>query len=133
MNVVRWDPFSNMDTLFNRMLPKAFAGWPRLGPESNGDFQWSPSADISETTRNGPHWSSTWAMTASVRMSVTSPTNRLRAELARPSGRGGGAAWVRATRASSWPSTTFRPDSSTLADRVPASIQRRRVSSLTPR
>ena len=51
MNVVRWDPFSNMDTLFNRMLPKAFAGWPRLGPESNGDFQWSPSADISETDK----------------------------------------------------------------------------------
>jgi HSP20 family protein len=51
MNVVRWDPFSNMDTLFNRMLPKAFAGWPRLGAESNGDFQWSPSADISETDK----------------------------------------------------------------------------------
>ena len=47
-----------------------------------------------ETTRKGPHWSSTWAITSSVLMSVTSPTNRLRAELATPPGGPGGEAWL---------------------------------------
>ena len=36
---------------------------------------------ISETTRKGPHCSSTCDITGSDWMSVTSPTNRLRAEL----------------------------------------------------
>ena len=56
---------------------------------------------ISETTRNGPHCSSTWAITSSSLMSVTRPTNRLRAELATPSGLGVVVAWARANLASS--------------------------------
>jgi HSP20 family protein len=53
MSLIRWDPFSNMDMMLNRMLPKAFAGWPRVGFEADGDakFEWSPSADISETEK----------------------------------------------------------------------------------
>jgi HSP20 family protein len=51
MSLVRWDPFSEMDTLFNRMLPTAFGGWPRFSREGDAKFEWSPSADISETTK----------------------------------------------------------------------------------
>lgn len=53
MNLIRWDPFSEIDTLFNRMFPKPFAGWPRLAVDVNGGtkFEWSPSADISETDK----------------------------------------------------------------------------------
>lgn len=39
------------------------------------------SVDISETTRCGPHCISTWDITVSEQTSVTSPTQRLRAEL----------------------------------------------------
>ncbi len=51
---------------------------------------------IKETTRKGPHWSSTCAITGSIRMSVTRPTNRLRAELPTPNGFGAVVAWLRA-------------------------------------
>ena len=50
MNVVRWDPFGDFDTLFNRMLPKLFAEWPRLASDG-GKLEWSPSANISETDK----------------------------------------------------------------------------------
>jgi HSP20 family protein len=48
MNLVRWEPFASFDNMFGRM--PAFMRWPRL-PEFEGEtkFDWSPSADISET------------------------------------------------------------------------------------
>src|SRR5690625_4562636 len=91
------------------------------------------SLDKSETTRNGPHCNSTCAITASAWMSMTSPTKRFRAELARPPGIGGSEACSRANWATAWPSTTLRPESSTWTVKVPRSIQRRTESSLTPR
>jgi HSP20 family protein len=52
-NLVRWDPFSDMDRTFNRMMRRAFTGWPRQALEGDGghEAQWSPSADISETDK----------------------------------------------------------------------------------
>jgi len=52
MSLVRWDPFSEIDSLFNRMMPHAARG-PRLSLEDNGGLtvEWSPSADISETDK----------------------------------------------------------------------------------
>ena len=50
MSIIRWDPFGDVDTLFNRMTSGQF--WPRLPLEGKGDgMQWSPSADISETEK----------------------------------------------------------------------------------
>ena len=53
MNAVRWDPFNELDTLFNRTFPKSFASWPRVGYDETGgkQLEWSPSADISETEK----------------------------------------------------------------------------------
>jgi HSP20 family protein len=53
MSLVRWDPFSDIDTLFNRMLPTGFGRRPRFAFGDNGDaeVEWSPSADISETDK----------------------------------------------------------------------------------
>lgn len=53
MSLVRWDPFSEFDTLLNRMMPRAFTGWPRMLPSADGgrELEWSPSADISETDK----------------------------------------------------------------------------------
>lgn len=49
MNLMRWDPFADMDTLFNRMMPAGFSRWPRLAGNGDRKLEWAPSADISET------------------------------------------------------------------------------------
>ena len=53
MSLIHWDPFSDMDTMFNRMLSGNFARWPRvaLGSQDGRKVEWSPSADISETDK----------------------------------------------------------------------------------
>src|SRR5260370_40285329 len=33
MSLVRWEPFGSVETLFNRMMPSAFAACPRLALE----------------------------------------------------------------------------------------------------
>jgi HSP20 family protein len=48
MSLVRWDPFADIDTFFNRMMPSGFARWPQL-PGDGAKTEWAPSADISET------------------------------------------------------------------------------------
>jgi HSP20 family protein len=49
MSLVRWDPFGEIDTLVNQLMPRA-TRWPRLSLESSSrKLEWSPSADISET------------------------------------------------------------------------------------
>ena len=48
MSLVRLYPFTDMDTMFNRLMPASFARWPQLSG-NNGTFEWAPSADISET------------------------------------------------------------------------------------
>ena len=52
-NVVRWDPFSEMDRVFNHLMPRSLLSWPRLALSDNGGskLEWSPSADISETDK----------------------------------------------------------------------------------
>jgi len=52
MSLIRWDPFADVDTLFNRMVPANFANWPRFAMEANGKkAACAPSADISETDK----------------------------------------------------------------------------------
>jgi HSP20 family protein len=52
MSLVRWEPFTGIDEMFNRMLPASFARWPRVTLPSNGEkYEWSPSADVSETEK----------------------------------------------------------------------------------
>ena len=52
MSLIRWDPFADVENLFNRMMPRLAHG-PRLAVEGDGGvtFEWSPSADISETEK----------------------------------------------------------------------------------
>lgn len=51
MSLIRWDPFADVDTMFNRLMPGNFAKWPRLGVENGQKLDWAPSADISETDK----------------------------------------------------------------------------------
>jgi HSP20 family protein len=48
MSLVRWEPFSGMDEMFNR-FPSFFGRWPRLPADGESKFDWAPSVDISET------------------------------------------------------------------------------------
>ena len=51
MNIVRWSPFSEMESLINPLMPNAFANWQRLALGNGKKLEWSPSADISETEK----------------------------------------------------------------------------------
>jgi HSP20 family protein len=52
MSIVRWEPFGEMDSLFNRLMPAMLSRWPaRLGSSNGGTAEWAPSADISETEK----------------------------------------------------------------------------------
>jgi HSP20 family protein len=52
MSLIRWEPFGEVDQLFNRLVPSNFANWSRLALGDNGKkLDWSPSADISETDK----------------------------------------------------------------------------------
>jgi HSP20 family protein len=48
MNLIRWEPFNAMDEMFNR-FPAVFGRWPRFYGNVEKDFDWVPTADISET------------------------------------------------------------------------------------
>lgn len=51
MSLIRWDPFSDMDAMFNRMMGGRLARWPRLSADDGRKMEWAPSADISETDK----------------------------------------------------------------------------------
>jgi HSP20 family protein len=53
MSLIRWDPVRDVDTLFNRLMPRGFARWPQVALEGDGGskLEWLPSADVSETDK----------------------------------------------------------------------------------
>jgi HSP20 family protein len=51
MSLISWDPFSEMDSMFNRLMPGTIARWPRLSSNGDRKIEWAPSADISETAK----------------------------------------------------------------------------------
>ncbi len=49
MNIIRWEPFRSIEDAFGR-LPSLFDRWQWMrDPNGETRFEWSPSADISET------------------------------------------------------------------------------------
>jgi len=51
MNLERWDPFAEMQGLFAPIFSRASGLLPRLSSDGDVSFEWSPSADISETEK----------------------------------------------------------------------------------
>jgi HSP20 family protein len=53
MSLIRWDPFSDIDRTFNRIMRRTSAAMPHLSWEGDGGtkVEWAPSADISETEK----------------------------------------------------------------------------------
>jgi HSP20 family protein len=50
MNLVRWDPFAEMQSLFGPLMPRSLGLMSRLSGDGE-TLEWSPSADISENDR----------------------------------------------------------------------------------
>ena len=48
MTLIRWEPFTAMDDMFNR-FPHLLGRWPRVSGNGEANLEWSPSVDISET------------------------------------------------------------------------------------
>ncbi len=50
MSLIRWEPFSDVDTLFRRLVQGSFPNGGRLAlADADRRLDWAPSADISET------------------------------------------------------------------------------------
>jgi HSP20 family protein len=48
MSLIRWEPFTAMDEMFNR-FPSFLGRWPRLSGNADTSTEWAPSVDISES------------------------------------------------------------------------------------
>jgi HSP20 family protein len=52
MSLIRWEPFSEIDRVFNRMMPRLSGAFPRLADNEGGAvIEWAPTANISETEK----------------------------------------------------------------------------------
>jgi HSP20 family protein len=51
MSLVRWQPFEEMERTMSRMLTGSAWRLPRLFEGENGDFEWQPSSNITETEK----------------------------------------------------------------------------------
>ncbi|MFO1408001.1 MAG: Hsp20/alpha crystallin family protein [Steroidobacteraceae bacterium] len=49
MRVIRWEPFRDMDDVFDRFFADAFRRFPREAGAPQAAFDWAPLADVSET------------------------------------------------------------------------------------
>jgi HSP20 family protein len=54
MRVIRWEPFRDVDDVFDRFFAETLRRWPRAGAaagtaEGRQAFDWAPVADVSET------------------------------------------------------------------------------------
>ncbi|MCM2309999.1 MAG: Hsp20/alpha crystallin family protein [Steroidobacteraceae bacterium] len=49
MRVIKWEPFRDMDDVFDRFVTESLRRWPRQAAESRQSHDWAPAADVSET------------------------------------------------------------------------------------
>jgi HSP20 family protein len=49
MRVIKWEPFRDVDDVFDRFLADAFRRFPRQATEGRPSLDWAPLADVSET------------------------------------------------------------------------------------
>ena len=49
MRVIKWEPFRDVDDVFDRFFADAFRRFPRQGAEGRTALDWAPLADVSET------------------------------------------------------------------------------------
>jgi HSP20 family protein len=50
MRVIKWEPFRDVDDVFNRFFAETLRRWPAVAAgEQRPAFDWAPAADVSET------------------------------------------------------------------------------------
>jgi HSP20 family protein len=49
MRVIKWEPFRDMDDVFDRFFADAYRRLPRRAADPQPSFDWAPPADVSET------------------------------------------------------------------------------------
>lgn len=49
MRVIKWEPFREVDDVFDRFFADAFRRWPRATVEGRAAADWAPAADVTET------------------------------------------------------------------------------------
>jgi len=49
MRVIKWEPFRDVDDVFDRFFAETMRRWPRVATEGRPAQDWAPAADVSET------------------------------------------------------------------------------------
>jgi HSP20 family protein len=49
MRVIKWEPFRDVDDVFDRFFAETLRRWPRQPAEGRAGLDWAPAADVSET------------------------------------------------------------------------------------
>jgi HSP20 family protein len=49
MRVIKWEPFRDVDDVFDRFFAETLRRWPRPAAEGRAALDWAPAADVSET------------------------------------------------------------------------------------
>lgn len=49
MRVIKWEPFRDIDDMFDRVFADTMRRWPRASGEDRRVYDWAPAADVSET------------------------------------------------------------------------------------
>jgi HSP20 family protein len=49
MHVIKWEPFRDVDDVFDRFVAESMRRWPRQGGATQPPREWAPVADVSET------------------------------------------------------------------------------------
>ena len=49
MRVIKWEPFRDVDDVFDRFFAETMRRWPRVANEGRAGHDWAPAADVSET------------------------------------------------------------------------------------
>ena len=49
MRVIKWEPFRDVDDVFDRFFAESMRRWPRQGAATQSPREWAPAADVSET------------------------------------------------------------------------------------
>jgi HSP20 family protein len=49
MRVIKWEPFRDVDDVFDRFFAETLRRWPRPAAEGRAALDWAPPADVSET------------------------------------------------------------------------------------
>ena len=49
MRVIKWEPFRDVDDMFERVFADTMRRWPQTSNDERRVYDWAPAADVSET------------------------------------------------------------------------------------